>query len=125
GAGLGCLCTEKAGNLGSPAVYDLGQAANVVVLAVTEGEDKPLKYPVMFHKADLVLISKIDLLPALPDISVDRIVDSLQRVMPDPTFIVVSARTGAGIDEWVAWLAAQEPRVAPARYEETGGRAHV
>jgi len=122
---LDYLFIENVGNLVCPAVYDLGQAANVVVLAVTEGEDKPLKYPVMFHKADLVLISKTDLLPHLPDVSVDRIVDSLRQVVPDPRFIAVSARTGAGIDEWIAWLTAQEPRVAPSHYEETGGRIRV
>jgi hydrogenase nickel incorporation protein HypB len=122
---LDYLFIENVGNLVCPAVYDLGQAASVVVLAVTEGEDKPLKYPVMFHKADLVLISKIDLLPHLPDISVDRIVDSLRHVMPDPRFIAVSARTGEGIDDWLAWLSAQEAAVAPAHYEEAGGRMHV
>jgi len=105
---LDYLFIENVGNLVCPAVYDLGQAANVVLLAVTEGEDKPLKYPVMFHKADLVLISKIDLLPHLPDISLDRIVDSLRRVMPNPKYLAVSARTGQGIDEWIAWLAGQE-----------------
>jgi hydrogenase nickel incorporation protein HypB len=122
---LDYLFIENVGNLVCPAVYDLGQAANVVVLAVTEGEDKPLKYPVMFHKADLVLISKIDLLPYLPEISLDRIVDSLQHVMPDPKYIAVSARTGAGIEEWIAWLAAQESRVEPEHYVEAGGRTHV
>jgi hydrogenase nickel incorporation protein HypB len=122
---LDYLFIENVGNLVCPAVYDLGQTANVVVLAVTEGEDKPLKYPVMFHKAELVLISKIDLLPHLPDVSLDRIVDSLRRVMPDPRFIAVSARTGEGIEDWLAWLAAQEARVAPAHYVETGGRIHV
>jgi len=105
---LDYLFIENVGNLVCPAVYDLGQAANVVLLAVTEGEDKPLKYPVMFHKADLVLISKIDLLPYLPDISLDRIVDSLRRVMPDPKYLAVSARTGQGIDDWIKWLAEQE-----------------
>ena len=60
------LFIENVGNLVCPAVYDLGQAANVVALSVTEGEDKPLKYPVMFRKADLVLLTKIDLLPHLP-----------------------------------------------------------
>jgi len=122
---LDYLFVENVGNLVCPAVYDLGQAANVVVLSVTEGEDKPLKYPVMFHKADLVLVSKIDLLPALPDVSLERIVDSLRQVMPDPRLIAVSARTGAGIDDWIAWLREQEPRVAPASYAEAGGRAHV
>jgi len=122
---LDCLFIENVGNLVCPAVYDLGQAANVVVLAVTEGEDKPLKYPVMFHKADLVLISKIDLLPHLPEISLERIVDSLRQVMPQPKVIAVSARTGAGIDEWIEWLRSQEVRVAPSNYVEAGGRAHV
>jgi len=101
---LDYLFIENVGNLVCPAVYDLGQAANVVLLAVTEGEDKPLKYPVMFHKADLVLISKIDLLPYLPDISLARIVDSLRRVMPDPRYLAVSAQTGQGIDDWIKWL---------------------
>jgi hydrogenase nickel incorporation protein HypB len=109
---LDYLFIENVGNLVCPAVYDLGQEANVVVLAVTEGEDKPLKYPVMFHKADLVLISKIDLLPHLPEISLERIVDALRQVMPDPKFIAVSARTGEGIDAWVNWLAEQEKGVA-------------
>jgi|SRR5579872_5521121 len=109
---LDYLFIENVGNLVCPAVYDLGQAANVVLLAVTEGEDKPLKYPVMFHKADLVLISKIDLLPYLPDISLDRIVESLRRVMPDPKYIAVSARTGQGIAEWMQWLRDQEAGVA-------------
>ena len=101
---LDYLFIENVGNLVCPAVYDLGQAANVVLLAVTEGEDKPLKYPVMFHKADLVLVSKVDLLPHLPDISLDRIFDSLRRVMPEPRLIAVSGKTGEGIGEWLAWL---------------------
>jgi hydrogenase nickel incorporation protein HypB len=92
------------GNLVCPAIYDLGQAANVVALAVTEGEDKPLKYPVMFRKADLVLITKIDLLPHLPDVRIDVIADALGRVMPRPVYLPVSARTGEGIDRWLAWL---------------------
>ena len=116
---LDYLFIENVGNLVCPAVYDLGQAANVVVLAVTEGEDKPLKYPVMFHKADLVLISKIDLLPHLPDISIDRIVASLRQVMPEPNYIAVSGRTGEGIPRWLAWLQEQEARVAPGNYVRT------
>ena len=122
---LDYLFIENVGNLVCPAVYDLGQAANVVVLAVTEGEDKPLKYPVMFHKADLVLISKIDLLPHLPDISIARIVESLQQVMPDPRCIAVSGRTGQGITQWLDWLKEQETRVVPAHYAKAGGAPHV
>lgn len=105
---LDLLFIENVGNLVCPAVYDLGQAVNVVALSVTEGEDKPLKYPIMFRKADLVLITKADLLPALPQISVDRIKDALARVLPDPQVIVVSAMTGLGVEEWVAWLNARK-----------------
>jgi hydrogenase nickel incorporation protein HypB len=124
---LDYLFIENVGNLVCPAVYDLGQAANVVVLAVTEGEDKPIKYPVMFHKADLVLISKIDLLPHLPEISVERIVDSLRQVMPEPKYIAVSARTGQGIQEWIEWLREQEALVpSPAVHlHHHHGHTHV
>ncbi|HTJ45784.1 MAG TPA: hydrogenase nickel incorporation protein HypB [Kofleriaceae bacterium] len=94
---------ENVGNLVCPAIYDLGQAANVVALSVTEGEDKPLKYPVMFRKADLVVLTKIDLLPHL-DVDVRAIRDGLARVMPDPRVIALSAKTGQGVDEWIAWL---------------------
>jgi hydrogenase nickel incorporation protein HypB len=98
------LFIENVGNLVCPAIYDLGQAANVVALAVTEGEDKPLKYPVMFHKADLVLLTKVDLLPHLPDVSVAAIEEALARTMPEPELIPVSAVTGEGIDRWLEWL---------------------
>ncbi len=99
---------ENVGNLVCPAIYDLGQAANVVALAVTEGEDKPLKYPVMFRRADLVLLTKIDLLPHL-DVDVGAIRDGLARVMPEPRVIAVSGKTGQGIGEWLAWLEARRP----------------
>ena len=94
---------ENVGNLVCPAIYDLGQDANVIALSVTEGEDKPLKYPVMFQRADLVLLTKIDLLPHL-DVDVAAIHDALARVMPEPRVIAVSGKTGQGIAEWVAWL---------------------
>jgi hydrogenase nickel incorporation protein HypB len=103
---------ENVGNLVCPAIYDLGQAASVVVLSVTEGEDKPLKYPVMFRRADLVLLTKVDLLPHL-DVSVAAIEDALARVMPDPRLIAVSARTGQGIDAWLAWLAERRRAARP------------
>jgi hydrogenase nickel incorporation protein HypB len=99
---------ENVGNLVCPAVYDLGEATRVVVLSVTEGEDKPLKYPVMFRKADLVLLSKIDLVPHL-DVDLDAIRDNVARVMPSAGLLAVSARTGEGIDEWIAWLQARRP----------------
>jgi len=98
------LFIENVGNLVCPAIYDLGQAANVVALSVTEGEDKPLKYPVMFRVADLVLLTKIDLLPHLPQIDVSAIEDALARTMPEPAVISVSATTGEGIDDWLSWL---------------------
>jgi hydrogenase nickel incorporation protein HypB len=106
------LFVENVGNLVCPAVYDLGQAVNVVALSVTEGEDKPLKYPVMFRKADLVLVTKIDLLPHLPSVRLDTIADALARVMPRATWLPISASTGEGMQAWVDWLAdlRQRPR---------------
>jgi hydrogenase nickel incorporation protein HypB len=105
---LDVLFIENVGNLVCPAVYDLGEHANVVALSVTEGEDKPLKYPVMFKKADLVLVTKVDLLPHLPGISVDHIWDALQRVMPEPQMLRFSATTGEGLDEWIGWLTSRK-----------------
>jgi hydrogenase nickel incorporation protein HypB len=103
---LDYLFIENVGNLVCPAIYDLGQDANVVALSVTEGEDKPLKYPVMFRNADLVLITKVDLLPYLPDVRVEAIVANLGRVMPRPRCLVLSARTGEGVPQWASWLTA-------------------
>ncbi|MBW2509451.1 MAG: hydrogenase nickel incorporation protein HypB [Deltaproteobacteria bacterium] len=102
---------ENVGNLVCPAIYDLGQAANVVALSVTEGEDKPLKYPVMFQKADLVLLTKTDLIPHL-DFDVTAVRDALSRVMPDAKMLEVSAKTGDGIDAWLSWLDARRPTPA-------------
>lgn len=99
---------ENVGNLVCPSIYDLGQDVNVVALSVTEGDDKPLKYPVMFRNADLVLLTKTDLLPYLPDVSIDRIRDALARTMPEPNLLPVSSTTGAGIAAWTAWLASRQ-----------------
>jgi hydrogenase nickel incorporation protein HypB len=104
--GADYLFVENVGNLVCPAIFDLGQHFNVVALSVTEGEDKPLKYPVMFKNADLVVLTKTDLLPALPDVSIAAIEDALARVMPVPRMIQVSARNGSGIAEWLMALAA-------------------
>lgn len=101
--GLDHFFVENVGNLVCPALYDLGQAVNVVALSVAEGEDKPLKYPVVFRKADLVLVTKVDLLPHL-DVRLERIGNALERVMPVPLMLPVSARTGQGIAQWIAWL---------------------
>ena len=104
------LFIENVGNLVCPAVYDLGQAANVVVLAVTEGDDKPLKYPVMFRKVDLVVVSKVDLLPHLPDVSLERIREAVSCVMPEPRVIELSARSRQGVGPWLEWLREREHR---------------
>ncbi len=113
--GLDLFAIENVGNLVCPAVYDLGQHLNVVALAVTEGEDKPLKYPIMFRKADLVVLTKVDLLPYL-EVDLGGLGDALARTMPEPRVIEVSARTGEGLDRWVEWLherrAERRPRLA-------------
>jgi hydrogenase nickel incorporation protein HypB len=108
---LDYLFIENVGNLVCPAIYDLGQETNVVALSVTEGEDKPLKYPVMFRNADLVLLTKVDLLYYLPDVRVHAIEEALARVMPEPRMIQVSARTGVGVDRWLQWLEAESNKV--------------
>jgi hydrogenase nickel incorporation protein HypB len=113
-AGLDYLFIENVGNLVCPAVYDLGQAANVVALSVTEGEDKPLKYPVMFRKADLVVLTKVDLLPHLPEFRFAALEDALARVMPQPALVMVSAPSGFGLDDWLEWLADRRRAAAPA-----------
>jgi hydrogenase nickel incorporation protein HypB len=102
---LDYMFIENVGNLVCPAVYDLGQDVNVVALAVTEGDDKPIKYPVMFRKADLVLLTKVDLLPFLPNVGVDTVLDAVAQVMPANKVILFSAETGQGVDEWLDWLA--------------------
>jgi len=101
---LDIFVIENVGNLVCPAIYDLGQALNIVALSVTEGEDKPLKYPVMFRNAQAVLLTKIDLLAALPEFDRAAVEDALAHVMPAPQVIAVSARSGAGIGEWVHWI---------------------
>jgi hydrogenase nickel incorporation protein HypB len=106
-AGVDYLFIENVGNLVCPAVYDLGQAVNVVALSVTEGEDKPLKYPTMFQKADLVLLTKTDLLRHLPHVKVDKIYDALARVMPEPCVIPLSSLDDDGFDKWLSWLEAR------------------
>ena len=94
---------ENVGNLVCPALYDLGEHARVVVASVTEGEDKPLKYPHMFRTADLVLLNKIDLLPHL-DFDVDLFVGHCRTVATDADVLSVSARTGENLQAWYGWL---------------------
>jgi len=99
------LFIENVGNLVCPAAFDLGEAHKVVVLSVTEGEDKPLKYPDMFRRARLLLVNKIDLLPHL-EFDVERCEALAHRVNPALEILRVSARTGEGFAAWLAWLAA-------------------
>jgi hydrogenase nickel incorporation protein HypB len=94
---------ENVGNLVCPALFDLGEAAKVVIASVTEGEDKPVKYPHMFAAADLVLLNKVDLLPYLR-FDVDRWRRGVERVNPGAAVLRVSAVTGEGLDDWYHWL---------------------
>ena len=105
----GLLFIENVGNLVCPAAFDLGEACKVVVLSVTEGEDKPLKYPDMFAAARLVLVNKIDLAPHV-DADVALLIANARRVNPDVTVLCISARTGEGLDAWLAWLDARRIR---------------
>ena len=97
------LFIENVGNLVCPALWDLGEAAKVVVLSVTEGEDKPLKYPDMFAAAELMVLNKIDLLPHLR-FDVQRCITAARQVNPALQVIQLSATTGEGMDEWLDWL---------------------
>jgi hydrogenase nickel incorporation protein HypB len=99
------LFIENVGNLVCPASFDLGEACKVAILSVTEGEDKPLKYPDMFHAADVVLLNKVDLLPYL-QFDVQQCIDNARRVNPRIKVFRVSATTGEGMQEWYSWLAA-------------------
>lgn len=102
---LDLVIIENVGNLVCPAEFDVGEHAKAMVYSVTEGEDKPLKYPVMFRSVDVVLLNKIDLVPHL-DADVDTYVARVREVNPSATVLPVSARTGEGMDAWFDWLRA-------------------
>jgi hydrogenase nickel incorporation protein HypB len=106
---------ENVGNLVCPAIYDLGQSANVVALSLTEGVDKPLKYPVMFKNADLVVLTKLDLLPHLADVSLAAIRDNISRVSPRAAVLALSATSGEGIAAWTDWLESSRLGASQAR----------
>lgn len=101
---LDLLFIENVGNLVCPASYDLGHHHNVVLLSVVEGDDKPAKYPVMFRAADLMLVTKSDLLPMMDDFSIDRAEGYLRQLAQDIPVMTLSARQGAGMDAWITWL---------------------
>jgi len=102
-ADLDLLVIENVGNLVCPAEFDVGEAAKAMIYAVTEGEEKPLKYPVMFRAAEVVVVNKIDLLPHL-DFDLGLFLANLHDVNPHAVVIQASARTGEGVDEWCDWL---------------------
>jgi hydrogenase nickel incorporation protein HypB len=97
------LFIENVGNLVCPAAFDLGEAHKVAILSVTEGEDKPLKYPDMFHAADLMILNKTDLLPYL-DFDVEKCIEYAKRVNPDIEVLQLSARSGEGMQAWYQWI---------------------
>jgi hydrogenase nickel incorporation protein HypB len=99
---------ENVGNLVCPALFDLGEAARVVVVSVTEGEDKPLKYPTMFSVADVVVINKIDLLPYV-DVDLERLVAHCRSVNPGVRILPLSVTTGEGMGAWCDWLRQSRP----------------
>jgi hydrogenase nickel incorporation protein HypB len=104
---------ENVGNLVCPALFDLGERAKVVILSVTEGDDKPLKYPHMFRAADLMILNKIDLLPHV-DFDVSRAVANAAQINPAITALKLSARTGDGLETWYDWLRQEAASVADA-----------
>lgn len=101
--GPGILFIENVGNLVCPSSYDLGEAAKIVLLSVTEGEDKPLKYPGIFLRASLMLLTKTDL---LPHVGFDPALahENARRIHPEIEYLALSARTGEGFPQWLAWL---------------------
>jgi len=105
------LFIENVGNLVCPAAFDLGEAGKVLVISVTEGEDKPLKYPDMVHAADLMIINKIDLLPYVP-FDVDRCIEMARRVKPGLAVLQVSATSGQGLEAWYDWILTQRSGAA-------------
>lgn len=98
-SGIDYIFIENIGNLVCPAEFDTGAHKNVVILSVTEGEDKPLKYPLMFRRSHYLIISKIDLFPYL-DISIDRIVENARKINPDLKIFKISSKTKEGMEEW-------------------------
>ena len=100
---LDLLVVENIGNLVCPAEFDIGEDARTVILSVTEGEDKPVKYPLMFQVADMAILNKIDLLPYL-DFNASLAVDNMRKIHPNLPVFQISAKTGDGFDPWIEWL---------------------
>jgi hydrogenase nickel incorporation protein HypB len=102
------LFIENVGNLVCPAMFDLGENFRIVIISVTEGEDKPLKYPAMFRDSQVCVLNKIDLLPYL-DFQVDIFINHLNRIHPGMTLLQLSAKTGEGFSQWIDWLTSRSP----------------
>lgn len=100
---LDLVLVENVGNLVCPAEFEVGEHAKIALLSVTEGEDKPLKYPIMFQEADCLLITKVDLVPYL-DVSIEQIAANVRQMNPHVTIIAVSTKTGEGLEEWFEWI---------------------
>lgn len=117
------LFVENVGNLVCPAAFDLGEAHKVVILSVTEGEDKPLKYPDMFHAADLMLLNKCDLLPYL-SFDVQRAVEYARRIKPELPVIQTSATLGNGMQEWMNWIKISHQHTIINAYQTNAQQPH-
>ncbi|MGF1537613.1 MAG: hydrogenase nickel incorporation protein HypB [Elainellaceae cyanobacterium] len=105
-AELDLVLVENVGNLVCPAEFEVGEHAKVALLSVTEGEDKPLKYPIMFREADCLLITKIDLAPYV-DVDLGQIEANVRHVNSHAAILPVSAKTGAGLEQWLSWIKQQ------------------
>ena len=112
------MFVENVGNLVCPAEFEVGEHAKVALLSVTEGEDKPLKYPIMFREADCLLITKTDLAPYL-EVDIDRIAANARQLNSKVTIIPLSAKTGEGIDVWLSWLKAINAKAKPSKRSST------
>lgn len=123
-APIDILFIENVGNLVCPACFDLGQHRNVVLLSVTEGDDKPEKYPVMFHAADLVIVTKLDLIEAVGDFRLDAAERHLRSLATEAPMLALSARSGVGIGAWTDWLIAEHAARGPL-HEKHPHAAHV
>ena len=117
--GLDFLFIENVGNLVCPTSYDLGEDAKVVVLSVTEGEEKPLKYPGIFRKAELMILNKVDLLPYVP-FNLELAIENARSMNPDIQIIETCSLTGKGFDEWLTWLAMRADRKQSAEVVDAG-----
>jgi hydrogenase nickel incorporation protein HypB len=115
---LDLVLVENVGNLVCPAEFEVGEHAKVTLLSLTEGEDKPLKYPIMFQEADCLLITKVDLAPYL-EVSLDQIAANVRQMNPDVAIFAVSAKTGAGLEDWFGWVR-DRVQPTPARLAAVG-----